>query len=121
MSRSPRRRISFSSFTSTQRVLVITSICVLALSGVAVTKSLGLGEKLRLLAGARASSTSALPSFAKTENAKPGTRDNKKIDLLRLAGVSRTPLHSFNVFSPLAPTVTATKTDAGNVTWGEPP
>jgi hypothetical protein len=112
MSRSPRRRISFSSFTSTQRVLIIASICVLALSGVAVTKSLGLGEKLRLLGGARASSTSAAPSFAKSENAKPVARDHQKIDLLRLAGISRAPLHSFNVFSPLAPTVTATKTDA---------
>ncbi len=109
MSRTPRRRISFSSFTSIQRVLIITSIFVLALSGVAVTKSLGLGEKLRLFAGAEANSAES--SIVKASAPKTAARE-KQIDLLRMVGVNRSRGHSFNVFAPLAPTVTATKTDA---------
>jgi hypothetical protein len=105
MSRFPRRNIpaTISTVTRTQRILIITLGFGLALSGVAVSKSAALRERLGL-------SASSKPAPMQ-QPSKPAS-SSKKIDLLRTLGVTRTPGQHFSLLSPFAPSVTATKTDA---------
>lgn len=99
-----RRSMTKSPFTRTQRVLMITLVFVMALSGVAISKSPTLREKLGLSAAAK-------PAVKQQQHTSPATAA-RRIDLLRMVGVNRTAGHPASLATPLAPTVSATKTDA---------
>src|SRR6185436_5625324 len=95
-------RTMLSTFTRTQRFLLITLAFVLALGGVAISKSPALREKLSLSATPKPASgrQPALQAAA------------TRIDLLRMVGVSRASRQPYSLASALAPSVSATKTDA---------
>ncbi|HXM50552.1 MAG TPA: Ig-like domain-containing protein, partial [Pyrinomonadaceae bacterium] len=105
MSRSVRRNVpsTTSTLTRVQRILIVTLGFGLALSGVALSKSVALREKLGLSAGSTPAPVQQPPSPAAL---------HKEVNLLRRLGVSRTPKEHFNLLSPVAPSVSATKTDS---------
>src|SRR6266478_411042 len=105
MSRSVRCNVpsTTSTLTRVQRILIITLGFGLALSGVALSKSVALREKLGLSAGSTPAPVQQPPSPAAVHN---------EVNLLRRLGVSRTPKEHFSLLSPVAPSVSATKTDA---------
>lgn len=102
----PSRRnlsLSTSTLTRTQRFLTITLASVLAVSGVAVSQSAALREKLGLSAVSK-------PTPAQQPSLPTATRNN--VDLLRVAGLKSGPGQHFSLLSPVAPTVSATKADS---------
>jgi hypothetical protein len=105
MSRPSRSTVSLSTWTlrRTQRFLIITLASVLAVSGIAVSQSAALREKLGLSAASK-------PSPA--QQPAPPTAARNNVDLLRIAGVKNGPGQHFSLISPLAPTVSATKADS---------
>ena len=105
MSRSTRRNVSLSTstLTRTQRYLIIAFVSVLASGGLAVSQSAALRERLGFSFGSKASPTQQPPLPAAARN---------NVDLPRLAGVKRGPAQHFSLLSPVAPSVSATKTDS---------
>ena len=105
MSIRPRLNISttISASTRTQRFLIITFGFVLALGGVAISKSPALRETLGF---------SAAPKPFVRQQAPLRENSSRKIDLLRILGVNRAFGQPLSLASPLVPTVSATKTDA---------
>ena len=105
MSRSVRRNVpsTTSTLTRVQRILIITLGFGLALSGVALSKSVALREKLGLSAGSTPAPVQQPPSPAAVHN---------EVNLLRRLGVSRTPKEHFSLLGPVAPSVSATKIDS---------
>ncbi len=108
MSRLARRSFSTFAFTfyRTQRTAIISLGFVLALSGVALSTSAALRERLGLSLRSKPVTAEQSPSPV----ARQRTVRNK-IDLLRLMGVNRAPGQPFSFIPPVAPTVSATKTD----------
>ena len=104
MSRSRRNvSISTSTLTKTQRFLIITMVSVLAAGGVAVSQSAALRESLGFSAATKASPTQQPPLPAAARN---------KVALLGMGGAKRASSPPSNLAIPLAPTVSATKTDS---------
>ncbi|HSS21263.1 MAG TPA: Calx-beta domain-containing protein [Pyrinomonadaceae bacterium] len=98
----PSIRTTISAFTRTPRFMLITFGFVLALGGVAISQSPNLRERLGLIAASK-------PAVSQPPALQEGA--NKRIDLLKMAGINRaTPQPS--LFSPLAPIVSATKSDS---------
>lgn len=96
-----RRTVAASS--SIQRFLIFTFAFVLALGGVALSKSPALRQRLGL---------SPAPKAAVAQQPQLQTTAGQKIDLLRMVGINRAATQPLRLVSPLAPTVSATKTDA---------
>ncbi len=105
MSRSQRRNVPATTFTffRTRRFLILTLVSVVALSGLAISQSAALREKLRLSAASKPAPGPQLPLPAAARN---------RVDLLRVMGVKRAPGQPFSFLPPAAPTVSATKTDS---------
>lgn len=103
MSRFPRRNVpTTSTVTRTQRVLIITLGVGLALSGVVLSKSVTLREKLGLSAGSKPAELQQPP--------KPAAPRNEANFLHRIS--ANPTAGQFSLVSPLAPTVSATKADS---------
>lgn len=105
MSRSFRRNVplSTSKLTPTQRYLIIALASAVVLGGVAVSQSAALRERLGISAASKPLPTQQPSSPAAVRN---------NVDLLRMAGVKRASRQPSNLAIPLAPTVSATKTDS---------
>jgi hypothetical protein len=110
MSRLARRNVPATTFTitRTQRIAIIALGIVLALSGVALSTSAALREKLGL--SARSKTAPVEQSSLSPAARKMAARD--KADLLRFMGVSKAPGRTVNPSAPAVPTVSATKTDS---------
>src|SRR4029079_3512122 len=92
-----------SRFTTTQRILIVTLISLLVLSGVALSTSAALRAKLGLAKASKAE-TAQQPQVA--------PRDKRVgADLVRLAGPGSRE-RAFRAMAPMATTVSATKTDS---------
>src|SRR5215813_4380822 len=98
----PDVSLAKSRITKTQRILVITIASAFVLSVVALSTSAALREKLGL-------SVSRKPATLHQAQVRRFAR--KTTDLLRFAGIENNE-RSFRLTAPLAPTVTATKTDS---------
>ena len=105
MSYRPRVSIApiLSTFSRTQRILFITFAFVLALGGVALSKSPALRATLGL---------SPAPKPVVRQQTPLQAAANRRIDLLRMVGVNRASSQPLSLASPLAPSVSATKSDA---------
>ena len=110
MSRPARRTVSAptSTITRTQRIAIITLGIVLALSGVALSTSAALREKL----GISTRSKTAPVQQSSLSPAARKTAGRTKADLLRFMGVSNAPGRAVSPSAPAATTVSATKTDS---------
>ncbi len=104
MSQRPRREdlVSFFRFVSSHRALLITAIVMLGVAGAAISRSFAFKENL---------SRVAAPSLPSGKEPAPGVRSKEYVELLKFAGFRRSTATS-SPRSMLAPTVTATKTDA---------
>lgn len=109
MSNAPRLNVSttISRITRTQRFLIITFGFVLALGGVALSKSPALRKTLGFSAAPK---PSPKPSDAQQPPLQAAA--TRGIDLLRMVGVNRASGQPSSLASLLAPSVSATKTDA---------
>ncbi|MEP6911852.1 MAG: hypothetical protein ABI923_03805, partial [bacterium] len=87
---------------SNHRLLLITIVVTLALTGVVISKS---------FAFRASNSRLAAQSLASGQESRSLVRTKKAIDLLEFAGLRR-EVAPLNLTSVLVPTVTATKTDA---------
>jgi len=96
-------RTTISRFTRTQRFLIITFGFVLGLGGVAISKSPALRETLEFSAASKPS--------VRQQSPLPGAA-SRRIDLLRMAGINPALGQPLSLASLLAPTVSATKSDA---------
>jgi hypothetical protein len=110
MSRPARRTVPAptSTITRTQRIAIITLGIVLALSGVALSTSAALREKL----GISTRSKTAPVQQSSLSPAARKTAGRTKADLLRFMGVSSAPGRAVSPSAPAATTVSATKTDS---------
>jgi hypothetical protein len=92
-----------SRLTKTQRILIATLSSVFILSGVAFSTSAALRAKLGLARGSK-------PAILQEPQAPP-KRVRLETNLLRFAGIEKRE-RAFSLTAPVAPTVTATKTDS---------
>ena len=110
MSRLAHRNVptTTSTITRTQRIAIITLAIVLALSGVALSTSAALREKLGLSIRSKAAPVeqSSLSPAARKLAAR------NKGDLLRFMGVNNAPGRTVSPSAPAATTVSASKTDS---------
>ena len=104
----PKTPTSTSAFTRARRIVIISLGFVLALSGIALSTSAALREKLGL-------STRSKTAPVEQSSLSPAARKmdaHTKADLLRFMGLNNAPARTVSPSAPAATTVSATKTDS---------